>query len=700
MNRPWIIPTIVIALVIVLICCCCVIITLSGLLMIRNRSISRVEILPTVVFTQEFSLPTDEESDPIFPTPTPVMPDIEPIDPLPSPRPTPGIPPTTSSDPGETLKTLTEAEVPINDPADIARRLEGKTGISPTLEPPTVPPQVGDQESFWVSDTDTNENFQVQATLQYITDHSYFWIEDGVDYNQGQLRRLAEAFESKIYPTDREFFGSEWSPGVDGDIHLYILYARGLGSNIAGYFSSVDSLNPAIQEFSNGHEMFVFNADSVSLDQEYTYGVLAHEFQHMIHWYRDRNEETWLNEGLSDLAMFLNGYDIGGHDFVYALDPDIQLNDWPNDPNQTTPHYGASFLFVNYFLSRFGEQATQAVVTDIENGLVSIDKVLADLSVTDPLTGNTVTADDVFQDWVLTSFIQDRNVGDGRFIYQDYRDAPRPNETEQIRDCNAEPESRQVSQYGVDYILIRCGADTTLRFQGDIEVGVIPESAYSGSYAFWSNKGDESEMTLTQEFDFSDRSGPLTLQYWTWYDIEKDFDYLYLEASTDGENWEILTTPSGTDEDPTGANYGWGYNGNSGADLLWVFDEVDISKFAGQKVQIRFDYITDAAVNGEGFLLDDVAIPEIGYFSDFETDNGGWTPVGFVRIQNALPQTFRLALIKNGRQTTVEYISLSAGNTAEIPLQFGGDVDEVVLVVSGTTRFTRQPGSYQFSFGP
>ena len=117
-------------------------------------------------------------------------------------------------------------------------------------------------------------------------------------------------------------------------------------------------------------------------------------------------------------------------------------------------------------------------------------------------------------------------------------------------------------------------------------------------------------------------------------------------------------------------------------------------------MQIRFEYITDDAVNGEGFLLDDVSIPEIDYATDFETDDGGWTAEGFVRIQNTLPQAFRLALIKQGRATEVEYISLTADNTAEIPLQFGDGFNEAVLVVAGTTRFTRQSASYQFYFEP
>ena len=709
MNRSWILLTIIAILVILCVCCLCLIAALSAsTLMIWNVQTSSgpETLLLTPLITIVTATPAAEASaTPVArDTATPLATHLPSATQTPQPtanlQPSPLPPPALSGASQETLKILSEAEVPINDPADLARRLEGKTDIPPTLEPPPAPRQVGEEQSFWVVNSDTNVDFQVQATLRYVTDHAYFWIENGVAYSQGDLRRLAQAFENKIYPTDREFFGSEWSPGVDGDVHLYILYTSGAGSGIAGFFSTIDSYNPLIKKHSNGHEMFVLNADGTSLNNEYTYAVLAHEFQHMIHWYRDRNEETWVNEGFSDVAMLLNGYSIGGHDFVYAQDPDVQLNDWPNDSSATIPHYGASFLFLDYFLNRFGEQATKTLVADPNNGLVSIDKVLSELKISDPLTGKTVGADDVFTDWVLASYIKDKNVGDGRFTYNNYPDAPQPSETENVRTCSSNPGQRQVSQYGVDYIRIRCRGDFTLHFEGATQVNVFPENAYSGAYAFWSNKGDESDITLTHEFDFTSQSGPLTLQYWTWYDIEKDYDYLYLEASTDGVNWEILKTPSGTDTDPVGANYGWGYTGLSGGGPKWVQEDVDISKFAGKKVQLRFEYITDAGVNGEGFLLDNVAIPQTGYSTDFESDDGGWTAQGFVRVQNALPQTFRLALIKYGRDTTVEYIPLSADNIADIPLTFGNGMDEAVLVVAGTTRFTRQTASYQFSFSP
>jgi immune inhibitor A len=599
---------------------------------------------------------------------------------------------------GETLAKLQQISPPANDPLELARRLKGLGTISPTVEPPAAAFQVGDKQVFWITDQDTNENSQVEAVLSYVTDHVYFWIQEGIQYDVGDLRSLVEAFETTIYPTNRKFFGSEWTPGVDGDVHLYMLYTRGLGSYAAGYFSTADEYPPEAHPYSNAHEMFMLSADNQSLDDEFTYGVLAHEFQHMIHWNLDRNEETWLNEGFSELAALLNGYYEGGFDSRYAQNPDIQLTDWPDDDNATIAHYGGSFLFVAYFLDRFGNQATQALASDPANGMDSLDEVLQTLEATDPLSGEPVRADDVFGDWVLASYIQDASVSDGRYAYRMYEDAPSPKATEKISRCPSQLASRSVNQYGVDYIRITCQGNYTLHFEGSTLAKLIPQEAHSGSYAFYSNRGDMIDTTLTRTFDFTGQSGPLTLSYWTWYSLEKGFDYAYLEASTDGESWTILPTPACTSQDLSGNSYGCGYTDLSGGakQAQWIEQRVDLSRYAGQKVWLRFEYVTDAAVNEDGFLLDDIAIPEIGYTNDFEGNAGGWQADGFARIENVLPQTFRLALIYKGQETRVQYIPLTANMMADIPLHIGGDIDEVILVVSGTTRFTRQTAAYQF----
>lgn len=600
----------------------------------------------------------------------------------------------------QTLDTLNSVEVPVNDPIDLARRLEGNIIPASTGIPPQNARQVGEKQKFWVLNADNNKNNEVQAVLRYVTDHLYFWIAEDVQYNEDELIQLSETFEDQIYPTNREFFGSEWTPGIDGDPHLYILYAKGLGGTVAGYFSPGDEFPAGAKKYSNSHEMFLLSAERMALGDEYTSGVLAHEFQHMIHWYRDLNEETWMNEGFAEVAVLLNGYSIGGADLVYTDNPDLQITDWPADQENTFAHYGAAFLFLTYFLDRFGDHATQSLVGHPENGLKSIDILLSELNVTDPMTGKSISADDVFADWVVASYLQDETIADGRFTYHNYPEAPLPSESENIDSCPKKMLPRDVNQYGVDYISITCLGEFELTFEGASQVPLLPADPHSGSYAFYSNRGDESDMTLTRSFDFSGYSGPITLSYWTWFDIEEDYDYLYLTASIDGENWEILQTPSGTLENPSGNSYGWAYTGSSGGGPKWIRESVDLSQYAGEQVDIRFEYITDAAANEEGFLIDDISIDEINYYEDFERGDGDWKPNGFVRIQNILPQTFQISVISLGDQNTVERIEVSPENKVKIPLKIGDGIERVVLVVSGTTRHTRQKASYNLQIMP
>ena len=661
-KKPKNIVGIVIAIVLVLLCCCTIILIAAGVVVYEAQASNDISTVPSFPFDVETATPVVEVTRPA-----------------------------TDDVPVDTVETLQNAIVPENDPVELACRLKGICDIPETMSPPVAPRQVGEQDEFWVTNIETNSNFRVNATLEYVTPHVYFWVEDGVKFNEDEMKSLVDAFENQMYPTNREFFGSEWNPGIDGDEHIYILYAGGIGYSIAGYFSSADETHPLAHEYSNAHEMFLFNSDNTDLGDEFTYGVLAHEFQHMIHWYQDRNETSYLNEGFSEVAAFLNGYNVGGFDWLYSRDPDLQLNDWPNDPNATTPHYGAGFLYLTYFLDRFGEDATKALVKDPENGLDSVDGVLEQINASDPLTGNPINADDLFMDWVVTNYLLDENVGDGRYTYKNYASAPQTSPTETVYDCPTDAMGRTVKQYGVDYIRIQCSGDYTLRFEASTLARLLPEDPYSGSYAFWSNKGDESNMTLTREFDFSNVSGPIDFSFRTWYDLEEDYDYLYFEVSEDGEHWQIITTPSGTGEDPSGNSYGWAYNGTTNG---WMEETIDLSDFAGKKINVRFEYVTDAAVNGEGMLIDDVRVDAVDYFTDFESDDGGWVAEGFVRVQNALPQTFRLALITEGATTTVEMIEINSDQTAEIPLSIGGNVDSVTLVVSGTTRFTREVGSY------
>ncbi len=597
----------------------------------------------------------------------------------------------------ETERQLEAAEVPISDPLDLAVRLK-RIADPPRVVAETAPIiPVGTEKTFWASNVDDNSNFQVQARLAYASDHVYFWVEDGLDFDLRDVESLVRVFEQRSYPTNREFFGSEWTPGVDGDVHLYVLFAGNLGDGIAGYYSSNDEYAPVVRQYSNAHEMFYMNADTVDLSDEFTDSVMAHEFQHMIHWYRDRNEQSWMNEGFSTLAEMLNGFDIGGADWAYSVDPDIPLTFWPSPVESR--HYGQSFLFLAYFLDRFGEQATRALVADTDNGLDSIDRVLADLGASDPSSGRLLTADDVYADWSVAAMLNDPAIDDGLYAYARVSSAPTLVLSDEFDDCPLE-ETRSVEQYGVDGISLRCPGDWRVHFDGSTLAQVVPAHPHSGDFAFWTNRGDESDMRLTRTFDLKDVSGEVTAEYWLWHDLELDYDYVYVEASADGgETWTILTTPSGTAENPTGNSYGWGYTGFSGGTDggEWIRETVDLTPYAGEQVELRFEYITDAAVNGDGLLLDDFSIPALGYATDFEADDGGWIAEGFVRMDNRVPQTYRLMLIEQGNETTVRPIAIDAEQQADFELSLGGDVDEAILMVLGTSRHTWQPAPYRLT---
>jgi immune inhibitor A len=595
----------------------------------------------------------------------------------------------------DTLKTLENSIVPEHDPVKIAQAYKGKGEIPATVPAPDKPYKVGDKKKFWLSNTDTQKYRQVTATLRYQTPHLYFWVDEAAasKANLNSIKKICDTFESSIYPTNRKFFGSEWSPGIDNEIPLYVLYATNIGSGVAGFFSSVDEVPPDANQYSNAHEMFVVSADASPLNRSYDYGTFAHEFQHMIHFHTDRNEESWVNEGFSELAQLLNKYDTGSSDQVFLADPDLQLNTWEPDIEQNRPHYGASYLFFSYFLGRFGEEATKAVVANTDNGWDSIDAVFKELNIKDPDTGAVFTSDDVFADWVIANIVPDKSVAGGLYDYPLDPKAPKAGPGETIERCPADVQDGTVHQYGTDYIEIACPGTVTLDFQGAIEAQLLPENPKSGGYAFWSNRGDESDMTLTHDFDLSAVSGPVSLKYSTWYDIEGDYDYVFLSASEDGKTWKTLKTSTGTNKNPGGANLGIGYTGKSNG---WQDEDVDLSAYAGKKVQLRFEYLTDAAVNQNGLLLDDISIPALNYQSDFEKDDGGWKADGFVRVSNQLPQTFRVSLIRISSKITVEHLTLDAAQhgTTTITLAPG---ETVVIAISGTTRFTTQQANYRFT---
>jgi hypothetical protein len=688
-----------VAIIAILIVCLGLIYTAGLLFILTDLSRDRQAVLPFTPSSSPVPTPTAVPAVVQTPVPTPTPVPISVQTPVPTPTAVPTVVQTPVPPPEpSTEELLAETVLPERDLLALTTRLKKPAEPIPGVVNATPPHyEVGDRAEFWINEQATNTYFRSWATLRYITPHVHVWVQDGYDVDQDDLIRSAERFEKETYPTNRHFFGSEWTPGVDNDPHISIF--NGNVPGVGGYYSSADEYSHLVNLYSNEREMFYINLDNARPGNDYYDGILAHEFQHMIHWHTDRNEDTWVNEGLSELAAYLNGYDVGAADRIFSRTPDTQLTAWADDPDVAGPNYGGSYLFMVYFLERFGDEMLRQVVASKADGIAGFDEVLAASEL-------GVTFEDVFGDWLIANYLDAPGLGDGRYSYGSLEiERPAVDAT-----YNQYPvqSAATVHQYGADYIELQAsGGDLVAHFTGSTVARLVDNEAHSGSYQWWSNRGDESDTTLTRAFDLTGLE-QATLQAWLWYDIEEDYDYAYVEVSTDGgQTWHVLPGKYTTDYNPTGNSFGHAYTGKSGVEAgaseapdakpLWVLEEIDLTPYAGQQILLRFEYITDDAYNSPGFCVDDIAIPELGYHYGAE-DNDGWEALGFIRTDNTLPQRYLVQLIELGAETRVRWIELDEDQRGQLVIEgFGDEVERAVLVVSALAPKTTELAGYQYS---
>ena len=183
-----------------------------------------------------------------------------------------------------------------------------------------------------------------------------------------------------------------------------------------------------------------------------------------------------------------------------------------------------------------------------------------------------------------------------------------------------------------------------------------PFAPHTGDQYVYSQIADVAYKRLTREIAVP-ASGNQSLTFWTSYDTEPHWDHLFVEARTAGGNdWTTLPDANGHTETTPGDSCaaGWRqlhpwldhyqtfneaagtctstgttgvWNAASGNSAGWVEFEIDLSRWAGQTVEISIAYATDWAVQNLGVFVDDVTLPD-GTSTSFETGLDGWTVSG------------------------------------------------------------------------
>jgi hypothetical protein len=371
--------------------------------------------------------------------------------------------------------------------------------------------------------------------------------------------------------------------------------------------------------------------------------------------------------------------------------PFTQLNRWEFEDN--LPHYGAGGAFFGYLAARFGgDDQLGAIAAADADGPAGIDEFLGG-------TGNAqIRFRTIFADWIAANIL---NRAEGP-----YANPRRPLDVTIDRGLSVgDMVDSEASQFGTDYYELNgVGAGQyVLRFDGAEEVDVLSTSpADSPRPMYWSNTSDVIDTTLTCDVDLTNQTAA-ELRFETWYDIEPYYDRGYVSVSTDGGAiWRALPSTSSNTHDPVEVYLGPGFDGRSGDPLEadWIAETVDLSPYAGQQLQLRFEYVTDGATHGEGWAIRDNLLLDVGGQGSIvaleDCESEGW-----VRIDRALPQDYVVRLIgeRADGEPVVMDATLDALNRGEI--RFDGEgLTRLVLAIAGATEGTNQRAPYTIELQP
>ncbi|MEV0091840.1 immune inhibitor A domain-containing protein [Streptomyces sp. NPDC050738] len=187
-----------------------------------------------------------------------------------------------------------------------------------------------------------------------------------------------------------------------------------------------------------------------------------------------------------------------------------------------------------------------------------------------------------------------------------------------------------------------------------------------GSKQWWSGMGDNLNNTLTRSVDLTGKTSA-SLDLSGWWDIEKDYDYLYTEVSTDGgANW---TPIDGTADGATITRDGSDQPALTDVSGAYKKLSYPLNAYAGKKIDVRFRYTSDGGVAQKGFAADAISVTADGaalFTDNAEGDDNGWTAKGFSRIGESFTNDYPQYYIAENRQYVSYDQTLKVG-----PYNFG-----------------------------
>ena len=367
-------------------------------------------------------------------------------------------------------------------------------------------------------------------------------------------------------------------------------------------------------------------------------GTFAHEWQHLLHYYTDPFESTWMNEGLSDWAQTLTGYvntaatvfDKGADSHIYCFQgfgsvqtpfnpnprdcggPENSLNLWgEGNPNAVLADYGNAYSLMQYLSDHFGNDIISRLHRDGDlQGIPSLEANLKAEGANDPYR--------VLHNF-QSSTLLDKLVGDAKLsVVLGARKSDVTSKSLRASINYANPDINNdpgAAPNGADYVPLQAANGTVLKgrdlrsltFNGAATLPAQPllwtsisnDPDRAGNPVLWS--GSQNNLDAAAVIPVTVPTADPTLRFLAKYGAEFGFDYGYVQVSTDGG----ATYTSIAGDKTVDAPLGPGLNGTTTG---FEPHSYDLSAYAGQSVLLSFRYVSDGGVNEGGLLLDDITL--------------------------------------------------------------------------------------------
>jgi len=349
--------------------------------------------------------------------------------------------------------------------------------ITTTLPPVTknihsIDQSVGDTRLFWVANVSSYpyEFYQLNFTLKVNGPHSLIYSNS--TRPESELFDMNTSFESVVYPTLTDYFGLP--PDIDGNEKIIFLVfdidAIPTPGVVVGFFYLLNQYSYIQDDYP---QMYSNEAEILHIDHLYAadIGTIAHEFQHLIHFGHDDDENTWLDEGASMFAEYLVGENplSGTYGEHLRSDPDVSLTYWDSssDPLMVFANYGASYTFMLYLAEQYGgDPLIQDLVERSVNGIQSVEDALFQ-------KGYDVEFTEVFRNWTIANFLDDTSFAGGSYGYYDESVTVNTEYTYSISPLPRTDNS--VPYWGTDYLRFNYPSEIpfNLEFQGDFNAGFL-----------------------------------------------------------------------------------------------------------------------------------------------------------------------------------------------------------------------------------